>query len=69
MLAIFEDGTEVLICELDESGDPILAGYFQDDERDQKEYNLRKVDGPIRIERGVLGVEPERTVFDKPSEM
>lgn len=69
MLAIFEDGVEVLICELDKSGEPILAGYFQGDERNRDEYNLRTVEGPIRIERGVLSVEPERTVFDKPSEL
>ncbi len=62
MLAILEDGLEVLICEVDSEGQPIFADYFNDDKRNRDEYDTRLVEAPIRIERGTMRVEPERNL-------
>lgn len=65
MLAIFSDGTEVIICEVDSEGQPIKKGYFPkdgSDERDIDEYDYSLVEGPIQIQRGSMTVNPERTL-------
>lgn len=62
MLAIFEDGEEVLICEVDSEGKPKTAGYFKKETgRVLDEMDLTLVEAPIMITRGSLITEPERT--------
>ncbi len=61
MLAIFEDGGEVLICEVDSEGKPKTADYFKKTTgRVKDEMNLTLVEAPIMITRGSMSVEPER---------
>lgn len=61
MLAIFEDGDEVLICEVDKAGKPETAGYFKKATgRIMEDMDLTLVEAPIMITRGSLKAEPER---------
>lgn len=60
MLAIFENGTEVLICEVDAEGKPMVADYFDEGNgRIQEEMDLTMVNAPIMVTRGSL-----RSVFE-----
>ena len=63
MLGIFQDGTEVIVCEVDNDGQLIVGAYFEEGNgrpRDDMDFSL--VEGPIRIERGSMKAEPERTL-------
>ena len=61
MLAIFEDGDEVLVCEVDDEGKPKTAGYFKKSTgRVKDEMNLTLVEAPIMITRGSMQTEAER---------
>ena len=64
MFGVFSDGTETIVCEIGRDGQPKTNGYFTKgkkcDERDREEYDFALVEGPVRIERGSLKVEPER---------
>lgn len=61
MLAIFEDGDEVLICEVDSEGAPITDDYFKKGNgRIRDEMDLTMVEAPIMITRGSLRAEPNR---------
>jgi hypothetical protein len=63
MLAVFSDGTEVIVCEVDSGGEPICKDYFNgEDERDKEDYDYALVEGPIEICQGHMRVEPERTL-------
>jgi len=61
MLAIFEDGDEVLICEVDSEGQPMVDDYFEEGNgRIRDDMDLTLVEAPIMITRGSLKVEPSR---------
>ena len=61
MLAVFEGGGEVLICEVDNEGKPKTADYFKKGTgRIAEEMDLSLVEGPIMITHGRMQVEPER---------
>lgn len=60
MLAVFSNGDEVIICELDSNKNEITNGYFHGDGRDAKEYDYATVEAPVRIAKGSLSVRPER---------
>lgn len=63
MLAIFEDGDEVLICEVDSEGQPMTDDYFEEGNgRIREEMDLTLVEAPIMITRGSLRVEPNRNL-------
>jgi len=63
MLAIFEDGEEVLICEVDSEGKPKTAKYFAKGTGLVKaDMDLTLVEAPIMITRGRIKVEAERTL-------
>lgn len=61
MLAVFEDGGEVLICEVDSEGKPITNGYFKKETgRKKDEMDLTLVEAPIMITRGPMGIAAAR---------
>ena len=61
MLAVFEGGGEVLICEVDNEGKPKTADYFKKGTgRVKDEMGFTFVEAPIMVTRGSMQVEPER---------
>lgn len=63
MLAIFEDGEEVLICEVDSEGKPKTDDYFRKETgRIQNDMDLTLVEAPIMITRGSMQAEPRRNL-------
>ncbi len=61
MLAVFDDGTEILICEVDGEGLPRTKGYFKKSTgREKCEMDLILVEAPIMITRGSLCVDVDR---------
>lgn len=49
MLAVFKGDGEILICEIDCEGKPIIGDYFANDGRDHTDYDLSFVEAPIMI--------------------
>ncbi len=63
MLAVFQDGDEVLICEVDSDGTPKVGDYFKKGNgRVKDEMDLTLVEAPIMVTRGSMQVEPKRTL-------
>ena len=61
MLAVFEDGDEVLICEVDDEGKPKVGDYFKKKTgRVKSEMDLKLVEAPIMITRGSIRVDADR---------
>lgn len=63
MLAVFDSGAEILICQVNSAGEPVTGDYFtgkNGDQRDEDDYDLSLVEAPIMITPGCLRVEWER---------
>lgn len=62
MLAVFESGDEVLVCEVDAKGEPITADYFGTTDADRKaeDYDCQLVEAPVAITSGSLVVTVKR---------
>lgn len=63
-MGVFSDGEEVIVCNLDDDGQPVTGDYFTEGNgRDREEYNYGIVNGPIKIEQsGRLEVDHEGVV-------
>lgn len=60
MFAVFSDGTEVIVCAVDDDGKPITKDYFFGDGRNAEDYDHALVEPPVHIKRGSVIVEPEK---------
>ena len=62
MLVIFECHDEVIVCEVDNEGNPIGdKQFFEEADRDREDYTRSVVEGPVQIEISVKAyVSPER---------
>ena len=61
MLALFTGKSEVIVCEVI-NGQPILAGYFDGDGRDEDDYDFALVEGPVKVECMGLSCRSERNL-------